>query len=464
MTPSLESILAAQKSAFRLDPYPSCRDRRERLERLERMLLDSEDAIARALEADFGGRSKQEVLFSELFVSLGAVRHARKHVKSWMAARPRHLGWALQPARAWVMPQPVGVVGIIAPWNYPIITTVPPLAGALAAGNRAMVKVSEFTPATSDRLQKLIAAAFPADQVTVVTGDAQVGREFASRPFDHLLFTGSTAVGREVMRTAAENLTPVTLELGGKSPAIVAPDADIGSAAADIAFGRLLNAGQTCIAPDYALVPRERLEAFVESMRMHVERYWPQAARNPQYTAVINERHLARLRGYVEEARARGVRVVTIGPDAEPGSRRMPPTLIVNPPDDLTVMREEVFGPLLPVKPYDTFEEAIAYVNDRGRPLALYLFTKSGRTVDSVLTRTVSGAACVNDTLMQIAAEDLPFGGIGASGMGHYHGKDGFDTFSKLKPVFRRRSPGLSRFLRPPYGRMHDLLKRILIG
>ena len=457
-------LLAAQKSAWRLNPYPTHQERREHLRRLERMLLDSQDAIARALDADFGGRSKQEVLFSELFVSLGAVRHARKHVKSWMAARPRHLGWALQPARAWVMPQPVGVVGIIAPWNYPLITTVPPLAGALAAGNRAMVKVSELTPATSDCFQKLIAAAFPADQVTVVTGDAEVGRLFASLPFDHLLFTGSTAVGREVMRAAAENLTPVTLELGGKSPAILALDADLDSAAADIAFGRFLNAGQTCIAPDYALVPRERLMAFVESMRAQVERYWPQAARNPQYTSVINERHLARLRGYVEEARARGVPVVTIGPESEAGSRRMAPTLILDPPDDLAVMREEIFGPVLPVKTYGALEEAVAYVNGRDRPLALYLFTKSDRTMDTVLRRTVSGAVCVNDTLMHIAAEDLPFGGIGASGMGHYHGRDGFDTFSKLTPVFRRRWPGLSRLLRPPYGRMHDLLRRVLIG
>jgi len=459
-----QDILAAQRTACRLHPYPSYQERREHLRRLERMLLDSQNEIASALDADFGGRSKYEVLFSELFVSLGAVRHARKHVKSWMAARPRHLGWVLQPARAWVMPQPVGVVGIVAPWNYPIITTVPPLAGALAAGNRSMVKVSEFTPATSDCIQKLIAGAFPADHVAVVTGDAQAGRHFVSLPFDHLLFTGSTAVGREVMRAAAENLTPVTLELGGKSPAILAPDANIESAAADIAFGRFLNAGQTCIAPDYALVPRERLEAFVDSVRAQVERYWPQAARNPQYTAVINERHLARLRGYVEEARARGVQVVTIGPEAEPGSRRMAPTLILDPPDDLAVMREEIFGPVLPVKAYGEFEEAIAYVNGRDRPLALYLFTKSGRTADTVLARTVSGAACVNDTLMHIAAEDLPFGGIGASGMGHYHGQDGFDTFSKLKPVFRRRWPGLSRLLRPPYGRMHDLLKRMLIG
>ena len=463
VTASLRSILAAQKSAVRLNPYPTCQERREHLRRLERMVLGAQDAIARALDADFGGRSKQEVLFSELLVSLGAVRHARKHVKSWMAPRPRHLGWPLQPARAWVMPQPVGVVGIIAPWNYPMVTTIPPLAGALAAGNRAIVKVSEFTPATSDCLQKLIAASFPADHVTVVTGDAQVGRLFASLPFDHLLFTGSTAVGRDVMRAAAENLTPVTLELGGKSPAILAPDADIESAAADIAYGKLLNAGQTCIAPDYALVPRERLETFVNSVRAQVERYWPEAARNPQYTSVINERHLARLRGYVAEARTKGVRVVTIGPEAESGSRRLAPTLLLDPPDDLAVMREEIFGPVLPVKTYGAFEEAIAYVNEHDRPLALYLFTKSSRTADTILRRTVSGAACVNDTLMHIVAEDLPFGGIGPSGIGHYHGRYGFDTFSKLKPVFYRRWPGLSRLLRPPYGRMHDLLKRILI-
>lgn len=471
MVPQLEStaaflnpLLASQKAAFRQNSYPSYRQRREHLDRLERVLLQNQDEIARALDSDFGGRCRTEVLFSELFVSLHAIRHARKHVKQWMAKRARQVDWPLQPARAWVMPQPAGVVGIISAWNYPVFLSIAPLAGALAAGNRAMVKLSEFTPLLSDCLAKLMEGAFAADHVGVVTGDASVGRAFSSLAFDHLLFTGSTSVGRHVMRAAAENLTPVTLELGGKSPAIVAPDANIETAAADIAYGKFLNAGQTCIAPDYVLAPRERMDAVVSSIRNQVERYWPDTARNPEYTSVINDRHGARLRGYVEEARARGVQVVTIGPAPENGSRRMAPALILDPPDDLAVMREEIFGPVLPIKPYSTLDEAIEYVNDHERPLALYLFTKSSRVSDEVLKRTVSGGACVNDTLVYIAAEDLPFGGSGASGFGHYHGQEGFDTFSKLKPVFYRRLPGLGRTLRPPYGRMHDVLKRILIG
>jgi coniferyl-aldehyde dehydrogenase len=461
---SLNSLLASQKSAFRQNPFPSYQERRGHLDRLERALMNHQDTLVRAIDEDFGGRCRNEVLFSELFVSLHALRHARKYVKQWMTKRPRHIDWPLQPARAWVMPQPAGVVGIISAWNYPIFLTIAPLAGALAAGNRVLIKLSEFTPRTSQCLSRLIAETFPMDHVSVVTGDGEVGRAFSSLPFDHLLFTGSTAVGRQVMRAAAENLTPVTLELGGKSPAILAPDANVDSAACDIAYGKFLNAGQTCIAPDYALVHSDQIEKFTASLRRSIEQYWPDAARNVEYTSVINERHAARLRGYVEEARARGAQVITVGPEAASGSRRMAPTLILNPPDDLAVMRDEIFGPVFPIKAYSALDEAIEYVNGHPRPLALYLFTKSGRISEDVLKRTVSGGACVNDTLVYIAAEDLPFGGAGASGFGHYHGQEGFDTFSQLKPVFYRRMPGLGRTLRPPYGRMHDLLKRILIG
>ena len=459
----LDSLLAAQRNAFRQNPYPSLKERRENLKRLEKALFDGQDDIAAALEKDFGGRCRREVEFSELFVSLNSIRHARKNVAGWMEERPRHIEWPLQPARAWVMPQPVGVVGIIAPWNYPMFLTMAPLASALAAGNRVMIKVSEFTPATSERTARMIADTLPADLVTVVTGDAGIGRAFASLRFDHLLFTGSTAVGRHVMRAAAENLTPVTLELGGKSPAIVAPDADLASAALDIAYGKLLNAGQTCIAPDYVLVERSQRDRFIDALRQAVERYWPGAAQNPEYTSVVNDRHTARLRGYVEEARDRGVQVVTIGP-AVGTSRRMAPMMVIDPPDDLALMREEIFGPVLPIKPYDSVDGAIEYINNHDRPLALYLFTKSRATREAVLKRTVSGAACINDTIVYIAAEDLPFGGCGASGFGHYHGQEGFDTFSKLKPVFHRPIAGLNRLTRPPYGRVHALLKRILIG
>jgi coniferyl-aldehyde dehydrogenase len=461
---SLDELLAAQRSAFRQNSYPPYRERREHLARLERALFTRQDELASALDRDFGGRCRNEVLFSEVFVALHSIRHARKHVRQWMARRPRHIDWPLQPARAWIMPQPLGVIGIISPWNYPIFLTIAPLAGALAAGNRVMFKLSEFTPATSECLRRLVSDTFAGDHVVVVNGDAQVGQAFVSLKFDHLLFTGSTAVGRHVMRAAAENLTPVTLELGGKSPAILAPDADIDSAACDIAYGKFLNAGQTCIAPDYVLVAHSHLEAFLEAVHRKIERYWPEPARNPEYTSIINDRHVSRVRAYIEEARSRGVRVITIGPEAEPGSRRLPPALIVDPPDDLSVMRDEIFGPVLPVKTYANLDEAIGYVNDHDRPLALYLFTKSSRTRDEVLKRTVSGGVAVNDTLIYIAAEDLPFGGAGASGFGHYHGAEGFDTFSKLKPVFHRPFAGLGRMTRPPYGRMHGLLKRILIG
>ena len=455
---NLEEALARQRAAFALAPYPSARERRANLTRLLESILLHQDDLAREIDGDFGGRSRHEVLFSEVYVAVNAVRHARRHVGVWMAPRPRHLGWPLQPAHAWVMAQPLGVVGIIVPWNYPVFLSIGPLAGALAAGNRVLLKPSESTPRTAALLEQMLAEAFPPDLVAVVNGDAEVGRAFASLPFDHLLFTGSTAIGREVMRAAADRLTPVTLELGGKSPALVAPDANIGRAAADIVFGKLLNSGQTCIAPDYALVPAPMLRPFIEAIRKSVERYYPRA----EYTSIINDRHFERLNTYLEEARARGVEVISLGAAAE-GARTLAPVILVNPPDDLAAMREEIFGPILPVKTYEGLEEAIAYVNQRPRPLALYLFARDRRIIDRVLRNTISGGVSVNDTLLHIAAEDLPFGGVGPSGMGQYHGREGFDTFSKLKPVFQRRWLGLSRLLRPPHTRRHEWLRRILI-
>jgi acyl-CoA reductase-like NAD-dependent aldehyde dehydrogenase len=453
----------AQRHAFLADPYPPATVRRERLDSLEQAILKNQDSLARALDGDFGGRSRTEILFSEIFVALNSIRHARRHVARWMACRPREIGWQLQPARAYILPQPLGVIGIVAPWNYPIFLTAAPLAGALAAGNRAMIKPSEYTPRTSELLADIVAKAFPRDLVTVVNGDAAAAREFVSLPFDHLLFTGSSAVGRDVMRAASENLTPVTLELGGKSPAIITPDADLRRAAEDIAYAKLLNAGQICIAPDYVLVPSGRMQAFVESMHDAIERYYPSAASNPDYTAIINQRHYERLQRYIDEARSRGVKIVEIGP-RNTGDRKMTPVLVLDPPDDLAAMRDEIFGPVLPVKPYGSIDEAIRYINQRPRPLALYLFARDQELIDRVLQRTFAGGVSINDTLLHIAAEDLPFGGVGPSGIGHYHGQAGFDTFSKLKPVFRRRWPGLGRLLRPPYGRVHDWLQRLLIG
>lgn len=451
-------VFASQRAAYAAAPYPAASERRANLKRLLIAILSHQDELATAIDHDFGGRSRDEVLFSEIFVAVNAIRHARSHVNGWMAPRPRPVGWPLHPASAFVLPQPLGVVGIIVPWNYPIFLSMAPLAGALAAGNRVMLKLSESTPETSTLLARILCDTFSQNLVAVITGDAAIGRAFAALPFDHLLFTGATSVGRDVMRAAAENLTPVTLELGGKSPVVIAPDANLGRAAEDIVYGKLLNAGQTCIAPDYVLVPEALLRPFVDALRKAVGRYYPDA----QYTSIINDRHYKRLGSYLDEAQARGVEAIPLSPHPENG-RKLAPTVLINPPSDLAVMRDEVFGPILPVKTYRTIDEAVAYVNDGPRPLALYLFANDRRTIDYVLTHTVSGGVCVNDTLLHIAAEDLPFGGVGPSGMGHYHGREGFDTFSKLKPVFRRHWLGLGRMLRPPHSRLHDWMRRILI-
>ena len=455
---ALQDIFVNQRAGFAAAPFPSASDRRAHLKRLLDALLKHRNEVAAAIDRDFGGRSRDEVLFSEIYVAANAIRHARAHVHGWMAPRRREVGWPLQPASAWVMPQPLGVAGIIVPWNYPVFLSMAPLAGALAAGNHVMLKLSEFTPQTSALLRRMLSETFSEDHVTAVTGDAAVGRAFSSLPFDHLLFTGATEVGREVMRAAAANLTPVTLELGGKSPAIIAPDAHLGHAAADIVYGKLLNAGQTCIAPDYVLIPSPMLRPFVEAFDKEVRRRYPAA----QYTAIMNDRHQQRLANYLEESRARGVEAIGVGPPATEG-RRIQPTILIDPPEDLLVMRDEIFGPILPLKTYRTLDDAIAFVNERPRPLVLYLFARDRRIIDRVLTHTVSGGLCINDTLLHIAAEDLPFGGVGPSGMGHYHGREGFDTFSKLKPVFRRHGLGLARLLRPPHSRLHEWMERILI-
>jgi len=459
---SLIDLLARQRAAFAARPYPPADERRANLTALLEVVLSRRDALAEAIDSDFGGRSKHEVMFSEIYVSVNNIRHARRHVKRWMARRRRPVGWPMQIARAFILPQPLGVAGIIAPWNYPVFLTIGPLAAALAAGNRVMLKLSEHTPRTSALLAKMLAETFSPDHVTAIQGDSSVGRSFASLPFDHLLFTGSTAVGREVMRAASENLTPVTLELGGKSPAIIAPDADLDRAAADIVYGKLLNAGQTCIAPDYVLVPAGALRPFVECVRKAIEKHYPDPA-SAEYTSIISDRQYQRLMSYLDEARNRGTEIVPFGTVPPAASRKISPALVLDPPDSLSLMREEIFGPILPVKPYSSIEQAIAYINEQPRPLALYLFTKDTRLIDTILIRTTSGGVCVNDTLLHVAVEDLPFGGVGASGMGRYHALEGFETFSQLKPVFERGWFGLGRTLRPPYTRMHEWMERILI-
>ncbi len=444
---------------------PVARTVREgRLDALAALVHDHIGQFIAAISADFGHRSAHETRLLEVFPALEAVRHARRHVGAWMRPQSRAPSLWFRPGRAQVMAQPLGVVGIIVPWNYPLLLALSPLAAALAAGNRALVKMSEFTPRTGELLAELSSRYFDGDIVSIVLGDATVGAAFARLPFDHLLFTGSTRVGHEIMRAAADNLTPVTLELGGKSPAIVGPDYALGKAVERIMVGKLMNAGQTCIAPDYVLVPEGRAEEFLTEARALVARCYPDLANTPDYSSIINDQHYQRLRGYVEDARRQGARIEALAPDiADATGRRLAPVALLNVSDSMRVMQEEIFGPILPLLTYRSLDEAIGYVNAHPRPLALYCFENDRRRLARVLDETVAGGVTVNDTILHIAQENLPFGGVGPSGMGHYHGLEGFKTFSKQKSVFHQSAVNGMSLFNPPYGRWFERLTRLLI-
>ncbi|MCC6534531.1 MAG: coniferyl aldehyde dehydrogenase [Burkholderiales bacterium] len=458
------ALFGAQRRAFENDRLPRWQQRRAHLETLARTLQRHGDVLAAAVDADFGGRSRHETALLELFPSHAAIRHARRHVRRWMRAQPRPVAWWSLPGRARVLWQPLGVVGIVVPWNYPIYLAVAPLASALAAGNRVLLKMPERVPRTSETFAAMIGAAFAADHVQVVLGDAEVARRFVALPFDHLLFTGSSAVGKQVMHAAAENLTPVTLELGGKSPAIVAPGYDIARAAERIMVGKCMNAGQTCIAPDYVLLPRGSEAQFTAAARAFVARAYPRLDANPDYSAIVDEGHYRRLASYVEEARGLGAEVVELAQVAAVSTaRKMAPALVLGATDAMRIMRDEIFGPLLPLVPYDELNDALRYVNARARPLALYYFDSDGERIQSVLERTHAGGVTVNDTILHIAQDALPFGGVGQSGMGHYHGEAGFRTFSKSKGVFLQARVNAMGLLTPPYGKGFDRLLRWLL-
>jgi len=461
-TKRLHALYASQRRAYDKLPMPDLEQRLQWLEALHEVIASHQQALVEAISADFGNRSADETLLAEVMPSLHGIRHAKRHLARWMKPSRRRVGLAFQPASARVLYQPLGVVGIIVPWNYPLYLAIGPLIGALAAGNRALLKMSESAPATGRLLRDLLGQVFAEHEVAVVLGDVETGKQFTRLPFDHLLFTGSTEVGRQVMQSAAANLTPVTLELGGKSPAIVAADVPLEQAAERIAFGKTLNAGQTCVAPDYVLVPQQRLEAFVEAYRLAVQRFFPQLTDNPDYTSIINERQLLRLEGYLADARARGALLLPLFDEGQ--GRRLPHHILLDVNDDMQVMQDEIFGPLLAVLPYASLDEAIAYVNARPRPLALYFFGYDRAEQQQVLERTHSGGVCLNDTLLHVAQDDLPFGGIGASGMGHYHGHEGFLTFSKAKAVFSKPRFNAARLIYPPYGgRLQRLIRQLLV-
>jgi acyl-CoA reductase-like NAD-dependent aldehyde dehydrogenase len=445
-------------------PWPI---RADRLQRLSLLIQTNSGDIAQAINQDFGHRSRHETALFEIVPSLSSIRHALKHGRQWMKTARRPTGLWFLPGSSRVMPQPLGVAGIIVPWNYPLYLAAGPLVAAFVAGNRVMLKLSEWTPVFSALMEQLVARQFAPDELIVVNGDAGVATEFSTLPFDHLLFTGSTSVGRQVMRAAAANLTPVTLELGGKSPAIIAPGYSIERAAARILVGKCLNAGQTCIAPDYVLLPEGFEQEFIAAARACVAKMYPDILASPDYASIINARHFDRIAGLLDEAKAMGATVENLSPRRESPdavTRRHPPFVLTGVTDGMRVMQDEIFGPLLPIVPYPNIEAAIAWVNARPKPLALYLFDDDSARIERVLAKTRSGGVTVNDTILHVAQDDLPFGGVGPSGMGQYHGHEGFLTFSKLKPVFRQSRWNSMALFNPPYGKfasqMIDWLKR----
>jgi coniferyl-aldehyde dehydrogenase len=458
----LYRLFSLQLAASRREPALDLAARLAALERLRGMIVGNAAAIKDAISTDFGVRSRAETQLLEIVPTLSAIRHARRHLADWMKARRRPVDLTFQPARAWVRHEPLGVVGVISPWNYPLLLALSPLVDALAAGNRVLIKPSELTPAFSDRLAALVSQDFDESHVAVVTGGNEVAEAFSSLPLDHLIFTGSTAVGRKVMQAAAANLTPVTLELGGKSPAVILPDYAIDKAARSIAFGKFVNAGQTCIAPDYVLVPAEKAQAFAQAVMAQVQRSYPKLKDNDDYTAIITQRHYDRLVHAVATARAGGATVMTHRDASSDATRKFGPTVVLNAPHDSLLLSEEIFGPVLPVVGYARLEDALDFINARDRPLALYGFTDDAELRRRLLDGAISGGVTLNGTLLHIAQEALPFGGIGPSGMGAYHGYDGFRRLSHARGVHQIGAFNAFERMGPPWGVLATTLGRVL--
>ena len=461
----IKTLFDLQRAAFHRDMLPTAEVRRQRLIQLERMIGDNQDALIAAISEDFGNRSAQETKLIDIVMAIASIRHAKRKLKGWM--RPRRLPTALHflPSRNRLIRQPLGVVGIVAPWNYPLVLAIGPAIGALAAGNRVMIKPSEFTPRFSALLQELVGKSFPPEVMSVVTGGPEVAQAFTELPFDHLFFTGSTSVGRKVAQAAARNLTPVTLELGGKSPAIIDPSADLDRAAGSLAFSKLFNAGQTCVAPDYLLVPAGREEDLAQRIIRAARKLYPTLAGNGDYTSIVTTQHFGRLEKMAADAQLKGASLVTIDErEAVAGiaERKFPLTLVLGATPEMRVMQEEIFGPILPVLTYRTPDEAIELINRGDRPLALYWFGTNSARREAVLKGTLSGGVTINDCLWHVAQEEAPFGGVGASGMGSYHGEWGFRTFSKEKPVFHQSRLSSLPLLRPPYGRLAELMTALV--
>ncbi|BCK75670.1 coniferyl-aldehyde dehydrogenase [Acetobacter aceti NBRC 14818] len=459
----LSRILDRQRTAFVRNGPPGKVQRRADLRRLKAEILKRRAQIVHALNTDFGQRSERESAIVELIPLVQSINYMIAHLGHWMKPERRHVSAYFQCGSAWVIRQPVGVVGIIAPWNYPLSLALVPLATAIAAGNRAMLKPSELTPATSAVISQIVQSVFAPSQVAVVTGDAEVGAAFSSLPFDHILFTGSTAVGKKVAEAAAHNLTPVTLELGGKSPVVIDAGYSLQRAANRIAFGKLTNAGQTCVAPDYVLIHEGEQEAFATAYQEAVQKLHPGGyAGSPDYTAILNQHHYKRLSGLVSDAQTQGARVIHLGTNSD-DDHVLAPVLLLNVTPQMAVMQEEIFGPVLPVLTYRTLDEAIAFINARPRPLALYYFGEKRAERDRLLSHTISGNVTINGTLMHYAQDDLPFGGVGDSGIGAYHGKEGFLALTHPRGIYKQGRLNAATLLQPPFGKLTDIITRFIL-
>jgi len=457
---TMRETLEGQRAAFMAELPVSIAVRKDRLRRAAAMIAENASRFCDALSEDFGHRSREQSMLTDVAGAVAPINHAIKHVERWAKCEKRSVQFplGLLGARAWVEYQPKGVVGVIAPWNFPVNLVMGPIAGAFAAGNRVMVKTSEYTPRTAALFEEVVGGYFPSEELAFVSGGADVGKAFAELPFDHLLFTGATGIGRHILHAAADNLTPVTLELGGKSPVIVGRSADLARATERIAMGKMLNAGQVCLAPDYMLVPAEEEADVAEGLKRAAAALYPTLLANSDYTSIVNDRHFQRLNDWLDDAREKGARIEQVNPASEDfaatNARKMPLTIVHDATDDMTLMQEEIFGPILPIRRYETIDGAIDEINRRARPLGLYYFGRDEGERRRVLDRTVSGGVSLDDVIFHVSMEDLPFGGVGPSGMGAYHGQDGFRTFSHAKAVFRQARLDVAKLagIKPPYG------------
>ena len=457
-----QRIYKLQRDAYLRDPYPSLQVRKERLRALERILLDNTDAITDAIRQDFGHRCAEESKILEIFPCVDGIRHSLKKLSKWMRPERRPVSVLFATGSNRLVPQPKGVVGIVSPWNYPLFLTLRPLISVLAAGNRAMIKMASNSQTLCRLLQEKFSEVYPEDTVAILPGVP--GRDFSSLPFDHIIFTGGADAGRTVMQSASNSLTPVTLELGGKSPTIVCDDFNIDEAASRILYAKFVNAGQTCLAPDYLFLPEPSRDQFVAAARRIMPERYPDT-NDGSYTSVIDEKSYRRLRMTLEDAEAKGAKLVPLVPGATFNDelRKIPPYLVLDVTDDMVIMQEEVFGPLFPVMTYQDLDEPIEYVTRKDRPLGFYIFTNQRARQDKLLYSTISGGVTINNCIIHVAQHDLPFGGVGASGMGQYHGREGFAEFSKMRPVFTNPRVSLLPLFYPPYtGRQNRLIDMLL--